>query len=295
MRIFLPCWGDTHIDLLKNCLGKSLNWPKNKAAVDDSEWIVTTDSDESLEKISDILFDIDNSPIIISLVDKTVKYNAPTVLFNVLNRTIEECVKDEEPLLMATPDYIFADGTIDSLKAIGDAPGSCVGFAHMRVLPDVLEKLNHRPPSNAELMRLGLNHPHPAWEDSEETANPGRTYYGGISWKRVGEKEIAVSHRLPAPFYVNFLKEDLEFFAATHGHAFDHTFNLWDHLWPSVLLKEGRFRYIGSSDLALMMEVTDKEANVPPINPYNVTNKDKSVHESFHNLMCKQFISTFRG
>ena len=109
------------------------------------------------------------------------------------------------------------------------------------------------PLENGALTISGAFYAHKSWTDSELGAIPGRTFHGGISWQRLSEDLIGVRHRLPAPFYVNFIPDDLEFFTKNHHHPFTNTFNLWDHFWPSELIKSKRFRYLGSSDLAAMI------------------------------------------
>lgn len=296
-NVFLPCWGEKHINLLKNCLGVSLKWPKNNKAIAGSNWIIISDSKKSYDQISLIVKDIDQTSTSHAVIEDKIKYNSGPILLKVLKDVIQSSLQNQTSLLMATPDYIYGDGTIENLKKIGTQKGTCVSFAHMRVLPKILDNiLKEVPFNNNDLIRLALKYQHATWADSEESANPGRTYFGGISWEYLNETKslIGVRHRLPAPFFANFLEEDLTFFSTYHNHPHDGTFALWDHLWPSHLIKAGRLRYVGSSDAATMIEVTDKEENIPPINPYGITNKDDYGQSNLQNQICKQFISIFR-
>jgi hypothetical protein len=289
MRVFLPCWGEKHIHLLGQALVKSFLWTGND--VSGASWEVVTDSKESFLKIKESAQAL-NPKEVRAFIEPTIKYNAPSGLLKFLKETMKDCVSLKMPMLMATPDYIFGPRTIDAFRAIGSG-NACVSLAHMRATPEILNHLEN--PSQAKLVDLGLKFAHKTWTDSEEWTNPGRTFYGGISWTRTGPSVIAVRHRLPAPFYVNFNETDISFFSKTHNHPHDHTFALWDHLWPQKLIDEGRLRYIGSSDIAVMVEVTGQEDNIPPINPYGKTNRDEYCNNLPHHHMQKQFIACFRG
>lgn len=294
-KIFLPIWGEKHLRLLEKALLKSLSWSKNLLALEDAQFVIVSsckyDADRVASKIFEVI-DVRVEPIIIPEL-MHIGVNKGEILLNPLKDTIKECLKDKTPMLMATPDYVFGNGTIDTLRSLGEEPGSVIGLAHMRVNPNLLEILNHEM-TNEQLVGTGMKFAHPTWIFSEESKKDGFTYYGGISWKKINNT-VAVRHRLPAPFFANFEKSDLDFFNAKHDHPHTGTFALWDHYWQSHLFKEKRFRYIGSSDLALMLEVTESHANIPPSNPLEKTNRDEYCNHWLHNDICQQFLTVFRG
>lgn len=292
MKIFLPCWGEKHISLLERCLLRSLLWEKNKKAVSNADWLIVTADDEEAKKIKSLLQETDPKSVR-SFTSENVRLSPGTTLLQSIKETIKLCLKEEDSLLMATPDYIYGNGTIDAFKKLAGKTAS-VSLAHMRVTPEILEPLRDGA-GNAEIMSLAKLYPHSSWSLSDEALGQGVTYFGGISWSKIDEKLVAVRHRLPAPFFVNFNESDLEFFSKTHNHPHDHTFALWDHLWQSHLISQGRFRYVGSSDVALMVEVTDRFSNIPTTNPYGKSNQDEYCNNYPHNEICKQFLSVFRS
>jgi hypothetical protein len=297
MKIFLPVWGDKHIKLLDECAAMSCRWPKNKAALQGSKWIILTNGEFNDSKLSEIIRSIDKeATIYFDYCPDLMTSNGDKgpLLLNSLIKTIEACLRDKEPLLMMTPDYIYGDGTIGNMKKVAGDKFS-VSFAHMRVEKNVLEEITE-PWSNAELMGLGMTYPHDTWTRSKLSEERGITFWGGISWDEIEPKLYAVTHFLPAPFLVNFIADDLTFFKAKHEFPHDKlTFALWDHFFPSKLIQEGRLKYIGSSDIACMIEVTEAEANIPPNNPDGVKNIDGYVKHTLHNHIHKQFVATFRG
>lgn len=293
MKIYCPLWGDKHLSLFSKALGLSLSWKKNRESIKGAQWLIPTEDNKSDDKIRSLILDkIDPTADIkfISLLSYSLSKNTMgKVLLDVLvEHAVGPCIKDKSPLLMATPDYIYADGSIETLKIVA-GNSFCAGFPHMRVLPDILDSIQGTP-ANDELVALGLKHQHPSWEYSDKKAKNGVTHLGGISWTRVSDKVTAVQHYLPAPFYVNFTKKDLDFFLKK-----DFLFLVWDHVWPSVLIEDGRYRYLGSSDLALMLEVTDYQENIPPWNPQGKTNEDEYFRTSLHNLIFKQMIYSMRS
>jgi hypothetical protein len=298
MKVFLPVWGNVHINLFKDALATSLKWPGNKRAVKGAEWIILTYGEFNEKAIKEIILSIDETARIDFQICPDLMCagaDKGPLLFNTLLYTIEKCLKDKETLLMATPDYIYGDGTIERMKKVaGDK--HAVSFAHMRVKKKALSLLDNYE-TNASLTSLGFMHPHKTWTDSELTHSPGITFWGGISWQWIDYGLAAVTHYLPAPFMVNFVESDLGFFKAKHEFPNDKlTFALWDHLFPTKLIQEGRLRYIGSSDAACMIEVTEDDANIPPVNPEGKTNADGYVKEQMlQNLILKQFVSVFRG
>lgn len=289
MNIFCPVWGGKHLDLLKTALFKSFNWPKNKTATKDATWHFVTSNQEEANKAREIVnaktsFDYIAPELAIEGSDKGF-YILPQLL-----QVIVHCLNNNQPMLMATPDFIYGDGTIDAFKKIGSRPGTCVSIPHIRVHPEILEQLNE-PPTNAKLISLALNFAHISWTGSEAGVENQRSYRSAIEWQKEGSS-VSVEHLMPSPFFCNFLKEDLDYLQLPHDQR-PPGFGAWDHKWPRFLIEYGRLRLIGSSDAALMVEVTDKDANVPPIDP---TNKPgKFFNQDFHNNVQKQFISIFRG
>lgn len=293
MKIFIPCWGDKHINLLDKALGACLRWPQNNRAIFGAEWIIVTDSASSFEKIKQVLFtirpDIDAKAIIYS--DLSYKgIDSGMILIKAIQSTAEVCISENESLLMATPDFIYADGTIDAFKAAGKEAGSCVTIAHIRATPDLLNSLVFTP-SNKELMALAWRYPHISWSGSNSDGEQKRIYRGGVCWTQMSQTQKLVQHYMPSPFFVNFLPKDLTSFNTPHEGR-PPGFGMWDHVWPSELLNDGRLRFIGSSNAAMMVEITDQDMNVPPID-------DPKEHgffrNHFHNKIQKQFLSVFEG
>lgn len=301
MKIFCPVWGEKHLDLLSKALLKSLSWPSNKFEVDDAEWHIVTAEEKEFQEAKKRITRVFprarfNSGIFPELKAKEEPIEATLLI--ALEHAIEDCLAWHQPMLMATPDYIFGDGTIECFRTLG-IDDACVSMAHMRTLPAILESIPDSPPTNPKLLRLAMKNSHCTWTGSERELHDGCTVFGGIQWMKQSDEITLVRHWLPAPFYVNFTQDDLDFFKnfkAGHynGHLYLRTFALWDHLWASRLIDQGRLRIIGSSDAAMMVEVTDEKANHPRPNYPHQTNRQGYILNQPHNHIQKQFVTIFR-
>lgn len=297
MRIFTPAWGPKHLNLLNKALGQCFLWPENHEVVKDAVWSILTHDSNRIdvfeaaarivpEKNIDLM--IYNGPI------QQLTQAREFVMLDCLYKMMEKCINEKVPMLIATPDFIFGDGTLSAMAAIGSQDNVCVSIPHPRVLPCVIDHIGERPMSNPELISLAFKHPHKAWTSCEVGKDPSGSYIGGISWRWVGCGVAAVQHRMPSPYWVNFTPDDIHFFKNPTGRRMS-AFGAWDHDWPELLIEQGRQRLIGSSDIATLIEVTDPDMNVPPLTKANLLEPDSFQHSENHFKINRQFISSFRG
>lgn len=310
MIVFCPVWGEKNLDLLENCLGRSLLRPLNKKAIDKAHWIVITDTQESGDRATRFIRSHFDSSVEVRvearLLLKGESNHYRFVLLESLRQISRECLASNTPMLMATCDFYFGEGTIAAFQKVGSDPGSCVSIPNMRVLPSFLKRVAGNALSNPELIEVALDHAHDSWKYSEKSmGREGMTFIGGISWERIDQRVTAVRHYLPSPFYVNFSDVDVEFFndpAATMMKYCGSSltggpphFGVWDHVWTSLIISYERLRYIGSSDAALLLEVTDADLNVPDPNPEGKTNRDRFRGSGLHTAVQSQFIYSLRN
>lgn len=282
---------------MRSALGRSLLWPQNYATVANAKWhLVSTPQDaDELKAIARELLPLAEVDI---LVDPRVSQSSDHgySLALAVIKSIEICLKDKAPMLMATPDFVFGDGTIKAMMDIADQPGTVAGMAHIRVLPGFLSHLDFDSalsPKNSWLMKLAFQNAHLTWRDVQCGADPTMAYHCGVSWKwiDVACTTAAVQHHMPSPFLVNFTKRDLE----TWKNGGEPGFGFWDHDWPTFLLAEQRMRWIGSSDAAFMAEVTEPLANLGKMLPRNPLDPDAFFKDAYHCRIQRQFVSIFRG
>lgn len=294
LHVFTPVWGSHFTNLLEHALGRSFRWPLNAQTLSNCIWTLFTSPVEKshIEDLAKRI--IPTASIRVLTSDRLFEPQAPIGAFKMqaLLKSMRDCLDENTPMLMSTPDFIWADGSIHNMwdeSYPEEGQGLCVSIAHMRVLPEFL-KYAHIPLST-HLVANGLEHAHDSWNRSQAN-NENGIYHSGVCWRRISEGLVTVQHQMPSPFLVNFTESDLEEFSRWKGVT-PPAFGEWDHNWPSKLLNEGRLRYIGSSDVAFMVEVTEADKNVPPLEAAKIPH-DQFFRSEPSVKVQKQFISTFR-
>lgn len=285
LQLLTTVWGEKHIELFKKTALKSLGWVKNKEALarQNAKWNIFTDDAD----VADLK----------GFCRKTI----PEIKFNVMPTSdlrryidsvqaasiwqMEKAIESKDRVLLAPPDTIFGDGTVESLVSAGLEEGSVVVVPHPRVLPEIVDKLQNYEEGKQRLVDLAFENLHDSWVHAERGHINQSSYVGGVEWWRVGST-IQGTHRLPSPYLIHFQQEDLDYFktATSMGH--------WDHMWPGdILIPRARQRYIASSEAAFIVEITESDKNVPPI----IENQPKTGfwRDHLHNRINSQILFTF--
>lgn len=289
LQILSCVWGKNHIELFKKTAYESLSWDKNKKALIEAQaiWNIITDDVEAMKEITKDL----PSPLYPIVNIRSIELHRDYI-DQVQSASIwqmETSLEAKDKVLLAPPDTIFGDGSIANLLEAGKDDDSVVVVPHARVLPSILNEMEsfYLPVDNAPLVSLAWRHLHDAWVHGERGHPNQSSYVGGVTTWRVGNLIQGV-HLLPSPYLMQFTKEDLMYFRSAIS------FGNFDHVWPSdILISRGRQRYLGSSDAAFIVEITEADRNVPPI----IENQPKSGfwRDNLQTRHNAQIIFTFRG
>jgi hypothetical protein len=143
------------------------------------------------------------------------------------------------------------------------------------------------------MLNHAWRHLHDSWKHSGKRKGLSRSFSGGVYWQKLTDQLLAVQHRLPTVFMCNFIEEDIVFFRQSN------VFQNWDHVFPAVcLIYQQRYRYIGSSDPAFIVEITEEHRNVPFFNEVNPVEPDAfyadTLHpERIHHYINRLFVTIF--
>ena len=289
LEILSTVWGRPYLETFKQTALRSLSWDKNKASLikEETIWNIYTDK-EFVQELFDhchdlnpkITYNIQSREVLRDYIDE----NQSAIMWQ-MRRSIDWGCK----VLLAPPDTLFGDGTVAGLLSAAEDPGSVVVVPHPRVTPSILDDLEpmYLSLDNAPLVSLAWAHLHESWIHAEIGHSNQSSWMGGIWWKKVNGL-ITGKHLLPSPYMLHFTEEDMEYFdkACSFGH--------FDWRWPGdMLVPQGRQRYIASSDLAFIVEITAPEKNVPPI--YDGQPKTGFHRNDPHNKANSQIVFTFRG
>jgi hypothetical protein len=279
LRIFTGAWGN-YVDTFEKACAASLNWPKNREAIKDATWTIITDDPVRC-------YDIAKNCGVESVHAIQLKGEKhPTLEFSdALYDEMQQCIDEDATFLFALPDYVFGDGTVANMKALMYEKGLCIAVPNTRVLPETMDEFK-RCHSNSELVSLAFNkkYQHQTWRESEVGKDTINSYYGGVCWKEIENGLIAVTHRLPSSYLCQFIQSDVEFFRK------QLSFSAYDHVWPTKLIEEGRQRYVGSSDVAFIVEITEPDKNQSltiPVSPQGPSVFFRSLphHKLNHSVM----------
>ncbi len=297
LRIYTVVWGDVCLNYMEKGLITSLCWPKNKAALQHAVYSIYTMPSE-IERVTEIAArllprDKIECKSLLDLLGGAMP-TGQAFLFRALINEMHECLSGGDQFLMAPPDTIFSEGSIDTLLAEGEPSGRCVAVAHPRVHPSILDHITERDPvSGDQFVSHTFKNLHRTWSDAEIGRDMVNSYTGGVSWRKLPNGMISVCHRLPTIYLANLQATDLTFF--THPKpGVQQSFGYWDHQWPSELTNCGRQRLIGSSDAAFIVELTEPDENIPMVRPANPWDPTAFSRSEPHNLASFNSAVIFR-
>lgn len=295
LRIYTAAWNDKYIDLFEKTVFRSFSWPDNLKTLKNENvtWSFYTNK-ESSTKLLQLAkrLELDNYEV------REVPHHSDmgVSLLKCFSREIEHCLSDNAKLLLAPPDSLFGDGSLKSIFELGSQPESCVAVAHPRVLNTIFEypeDLNlNEPVTNSQLVSASFRHLHRSWSEAQYGYDKINSYVGGVMWRQIKKGLYSIQHRLPTNYLMHFTQSDLQFFTDPKRYC---VFGDIDHLWPMKLIEEQRQRVVGSSDLAFICEVTDKQMNIPPNYPLDRNEPDRFWRNAYHNKIFRQFNVVFRG
>ncbi len=300
LRLFTAVWGEKHLDWLERGCLTSLKWPKNKEALENAVWAFMTKKADMprLEKMVDES-GINIKDIEFYQMDDSVQGDDPRMGNYLLQAWLQEMARSITygcQTLIAPPDTIFGEGSIQNLRSLAEGRDTVVFAAHPRVTPAVLDAVCPKLPeamtplSNAKLVRLAWENLHATWRDAEVGLAQSNSYIGGVCWRFLDENLYAVTHRLPTPYLINFTPEDIVYFKN------QLEFGVLDHAWPgAVLCNLERMRVVGSSDAVFIVEMTEKDKNIPPVEYVRQDEPDAFWRNHPHNKINRQFSIIFRG
>lgn len=248
LRVFTLVYGDKYFDLFRRALLPSLQTPKNAQALKDAQWTIYahgTDYHRLSAVAADLCKSITFAPILQG-------ESAAEILANTMRQEARLCAEAGAVMFTAHPDNVFSDGSVPVMLKLAQEPGNpCVALAHPRVLP---ERFEYPPREAFELVDLAMENLHPSFAASDLALDSLNTWHGGVGWRRLSYGLWAVSTSCPSIFMARMTESDLPHLAKPGA---------WDHEWPIHVMEQGRMRFIGSSDAAFVVELTDRNVHGP--------------------------------
>lgn len=170
-----------------------------------------------------------------------------------------------------------------------------IASAHARVTMDVTNEpdiiaMSQSSSSipNSKLVNYafkhGLNTTNLAFEELDSN-----TTHDGIAIRKIDHNNYSIIHNLLSPLFIKYNQYDLYFFKTW-------PYNAMDKIWPRYLIKQNRYKIIGSSDLFFMLELSpEKEDSMPKANQKWNDLYSKPKHRNMLNYICNSVITHWRA
>lgn len=285
LRIFTLVHGEPYLSWMEKGLVPSLLWPINRNAIRNAQICLYT-TPESSDRAIEIMKRLE-LPIMVK--NQSPEW-AGQFLHNALLDCIYEAASEGDAILIAPPDTIFGEQSVETLMALHKEPKIVIAAAPVRVNDDFWDEFNgERAHPNAELVSMAWRHLHSTWANANIALPKTNSFAGGVSWKKIGDNLYSVTHLLPTPFLCDVAPSDAEWFRRYGAPG------SFDHIWPAKLVNEGRQRFIGSSDGAFIVEVTMKDQNIPVLYPQDTANPTNYIGSNQHNHINRNVVAIFRG
>lgn len=190
--------------------------------------------------------------------------------------------------LFLNPDFFFGDGSLRNIIAYQFKNNMCLAALHVRVdydkFQDRITAIGGNI-SNPQLVTIAMNCLHKSWGESFASESTNNCNASGSTTQQLTANLWAVTFRIPTIFLTNFTQPDISAIS-----AFDH----WDHVWPTKLMEDHRFKFIGSSDVFFAVELTKADNNIPAVQ-HNMQWNDNFHANTHHSEVNRNFLAIVRG
>lgn len=290
ITLFVPAWGQTHLDYLRRFALPSVLQSGNLPACNWNRIIVRGSTVGPVGPLMGVLSEaFKGYPAEFQITDYGTHDNA---LLGALRDTIRHCITTQTRMLLVIPDAIFANGSIFNMRQYARGKPVCFAAPHLRVEVgpfiksfDETRKISTIEGSPSDwLVRMAFDHPHQSLTGSFDDKDNG-TLTGGISLTWISEELTTIIHYLPNIWLAWFTESDADFFNSATS------FCAYDHHWGKHLDGEGRLRVISDSSFFFAVELTDPAANRIQVRPGS--RLDERSEAGHSNLGA--FVGTLKG
>ncbi|HTX03614.1 MAG TPA: hypothetical protein VMD07_08020 [Candidatus Acidoferrales bacterium] len=182
-----------------------------------------------------------------------------TILVLEFNRAVAE----QAAMMLLAADCYFGNGSIRNIATYCRKPGVVAAAIHVRVKRAEFQSLMHQyrekfgssPISNAKLVDMGLRSQITAFSESNVDNDRNASAETAISLREVAPDLTAVIQHMPSPFMFWPQQSDIYFFQTG---AYGKNWDAFDHIWPTQLIMQRRWKILASSDLFFLVELTDE-------------------------------------
>lgn len=165
---------------------------------------------------------------------------------------------------MAPPDVIWSKWSLYNLAGMIEHLNCGISVPHFRVASDFRCLY---PIESQDLLSQAMAQAHSTFLESFDTAPENQCHFG-YSLRWVNRNILTMRHNIPSIAMIKLNQFDYEAFEEYAKHIDPVT--QWDRAFINKLIIEGRFKIVGSSDMAFCVELTEEHlTNKPRENNYD--------------------------
>lgn len=217
-----------------------------------------------------------------------------------LKAVLHRGVETRAPQIFILADMYYGDGSLRTLVTYGQKPGITVSGLYLRVKRERFSELlaHHHAVtggssvSNARLVDIAFDSLIEGVRASIADVDRNATYSTSGSLRQITDDLYTFTFHVPTPILCSFEPQDIAFFE-------QHEWNMYmlDHLWPSMLIAQNRWRVLASSDLLFVAELNaasvENDVHVHETHDGMLYN-DEYVHEHLNGRHHQAMLMTFR-
>ncbi len=203
------------------------------------------------------------------------------------------CIQRQTRMLLAMPDTIIGPGSLANIFNYAKGKPVCVAAAHVRVNEDrFFADFPHWKlwPFNRDLCRAAFQ------IDAVNICDTNKdnvTDVGAIAWTQINDDTRLMLHYVPTVYLAWFTQSDVNWWQQVNEKGF-FDFGKWDHLWPTLLMNERRFRVVGSTNIFFAVELESAQRS-NSLHPRPGTAGNELTNErNPHNDACGSFLIEVR-
>lgn len=287
-------WGEEYIDLFNDVLIPSLlqkdNIPKlKKYGFDQKIFIFTKNNEYPLTKKNELklnkylTFEVVKNDINKDFIDPKIYLKNSLITF------IEKSLENDAYSFVLTPDHVYGNNSIYNLfiSSYHNETGvACIGARiNWKKSHQFLKKFfkEKKTLENQKLIAFTFKNLHQVMKKSINI----KSNHMGCKIIPIDNKNYLVTQSRVNICVVKFKKSDLIFFKSIEDY------NNIDFFWPRLLIKEGRYKFIGDSEFIFYSELTKEslkfEKNIKKNDIHNLYGKRKRlinhiVNETYYSL-----------
>jgi hypothetical protein len=284
LTIFVPVWGDHFRHLLRDFAIPAMMFPGNLPSVDVGKiFLDVLAPGQQFQQTAALLEEgLHGLPIELRHIDETDLARGFT------NAMHAARIRDTRLLLMM-PDTMYAPESIGNIWRYAKGKNVVIGGLYVRNNEDVFKKefplwkhwRRHSDYVRNSFAIGALN--------ICDTDQDNCTQVGGVAWTKISEDTRLCLHYLPSPYLSYFTAEDEAWWAA-HPE-----FGNVDHVWPTELMAQRRWRVIGSTDVFFAVEL-ESAARSGGLQPFPGSKGNEYYnHRRPHNDACGSFLIEIHG